>query len=95
MNKKKKIIIWSVLGAMVVGLVAVKIATDRGSEIDIEFKNTIKEPLLEGKYSTFLHENANVNKNISFTKDYLPSVFDSNKAPSSVPNYETPTLTFA
>lgn len=95
MNKKNKIIIWSVLGAMVVGLIAVKIATDKGSEIDIEFKNTIEEPLLEGKYSTFLYENANVNKDISFTRDYLPSVFVSNKTPSSVPNYETPTLTFA
>ena len=41
MKKKKKIIVWSVLAAVVVGLVVVKYATDKGNEIDIEFKNTI------------------------------------------------------
>ena len=41
MKKKKKIIVWSVLGALVVGLVVVKYVTDKGSEVNIEFKNTI------------------------------------------------------
>ena len=94
MKQKKKIIVWSILGALVVGLVVVKYATDKGSEIDIEFKNTIEEPLIEGKYSTFLHENQNVNKNIDKVYTVLPTEFELSPGivPSVVSYYDTETL---
>lgn len=96
-SKKKKIIIWSVLGALVVGLVVVNAVTDKGNEINIEFKE-LDEPLLANKYSTFLHENKTLleSKN-DYNKSFLPSSYTlaAGKTLTTVTNHETPTLEFA
>ena len=96
MKKKKKIIVWSVLAAVVVGLVVVKYATDKGNEIDIEFKNTIEEPLIENKYSTFLHKNNSANKNIDSVYTVMPSDFTlgAGLTTSAVSYYDTETVMF-
>ena len=97
MKKKQKFIVYGVLGALIIGLVVVNSISKKSSAIDIEIKNTIEEPLLEGKYSTFLHNNSSINKNVNASYKVLPSSFDleDGKELSSVPNYSNPTLSFA
>lgn len=95
-KKTKKIVIWSIIGALVVGLVVYNELAKKDNKIDIEFKN-LEEPLLENKYSTFLNENKNLlERNTTFEQVVLPSSFiiDSSDSLSTVPNHETQTYQF-
>ena len=95
-KKTKKIVIWSIIGALVVGLVAYNEIKGKDNKIDIEFKN-LEEPLLTGKYSTFLNQNKNLlERNTALEQVVLPSSFiiDASDSLSAMANHDTPTYKF-